>query len=168
MCTVQDLLRKAVFDQRKKHLWQKFGKDYSVSSSMDKNAALELLEASQKVDMAVIDKQVESFFDESNELQIAWDELFKHQLPPFTHCVTFSDNDDGLIYYIVYVKYQDMFLSFKLQNQMFKEPCVLVPDQNIRSGCDRDVEGAVATIVDQFINHVTKWMFMSSCRFSVT
>lgn len=163
MCTVQDTLRRAALDLRKQHLWRVFGKNYESSFSIDGNCVLindvlEMIRTSHKIDMATIDNRLQSFFNESDTLQISWDQLFFQiqQTHPFTHCITFSSY--GCTHYVVYVKCQDLFLSFKQQNRMFEETYILVAD----------IDTPLTGIVEHFVSQVTRWLFISSCNFNVT
>lgn len=161
MCTVQDTLRRAALDLRKQHLWRVFGKNYESSMEGNpflENDALEMIRTSYKIEMDTIDNRVQSFFNESDNLQISWDELFfqMQQSYPFNHCITF--NSYGCTHYVLYVKCQDLFLSFKQQNQRFEEIYILVAD----------IESPLTGIVEHFINQVTRWLFISSCNFNAT
>ena len=161
MCTVQDILQNAVLGCRKKYLWGLFGKKYRNFSIEDENGLLEMVKTSNRIEIETIDKRVELLFDESNDLQISWQELFLkiHLSYPFTHCITVSSNDRT--HYLVYVKSTDIFLHIQIQNHAIKDASVL--HQGIKSECDAEI----ARIVDQLINYIAKWMFLTSCQFNL-
>lgn len=163
MCDVQDVLTNVTLHQRKDHLWDLLGKNFPLSSSVNENDILEMVDTSHKIPMDGIDKRVRSFRDKFSHMQISWRDLFLqlHQSPPFTHCVACTSNDTSV--HVVYLKAQDLFLCFKVQDQMLNEACVLV-----RDGGSLDSIPEIASIVEQFIDNLAKWMFMSCCQFSVT
>lgn len=162
MCTVQDLLRRAAFDSRKQHLWDMFGKYYSLSSIVETDV-LEMVETSHKIPINDIDKRIDSFRDEFNNIQVSWRDFFlqMHRSPAFTHCITLSGND-SITYHIVYVQDHDLFLSLRVRHHGIDEACILVRDK------ERTDKMEFAGIAHQFIDHVSQWLFMSCCQFSVT
>lgn len=156
MCNVQDILRNTALDSRQQHLWSKFGKHYSPSSPND-NDLLEMISASHKVEMSVIDERVEALFDD--DLRMPWHELFLqiHLSSPFTHCIAF-ETADASYYYVVYIASRDVFLCFKHGDQkMFEEKCLLILDPEV----------STVGIAEQFVDHITKCLFNRSCQFSI-
>ena len=171
MSMVQDLLRRAALCQRKQYLWRVLGEDYSPSS-MCVNDVLEMITTSQKLELNTIDEHIKSFFcEESTELQIVWVDLFSqiHLSSPFTHCITFSSN--GSTHYVVYVNSQDFFMSFKQNSHthIFEESFILIRDHTIASTYKKGfTDAAIIDVLKQFINYVSRWMFLSCMQFSVT
>jgi hypothetical protein len=168
MGVVQKILTRAALDQRRQHLWSFFGKNYQPSSSINDHEVVEMIETSQKIPLASIDQRLQSLFDIS-ELQLPWRDLLSQisKTPPFTHCISFSS--DEATFYVIYVKSHDLYLSFKMRNEMITETNLLFCNKNNDDSGDRENDWKVlsAGVVEQFTDDVTKWLFDSCCKFSV-
>jgi hypothetical protein len=162
MTYIQETLRKAAMDQRKRHIWSSFGANYS--SSVHAADVIEMIETSWKVELNSIDQRVELFLcDTSNELNISWQDFFSQidQSQHYAHCIKFSS--EGSTHYVVYVKNQDIFLSFKQRNHafIFEEFHVLVLDKGIADSIN------LSSVVEEFISYVSRWIFLSCQQFKV-
>jgi hypothetical protein len=158
MTAVEEIITAAAIKMRNVHLWRRFGSEFASTPAVSEVLMDELRQCCHCIDLMDIEPRLRVLLtEESNELQMPWDEIFKSfDRSPLFHCIRFDKGEETN--WVVYSRENDIFVditsesSSSLAQKRFRRVQLLMND-NVRE------QNTAKNASEQFVSFILNWVW---------